>query len=124
MLLEMLIPSGELSSDELKGAIVKILKRSSTDAEAQEIVNMLDHDHDGKVSVVDLLKYIEDRTDRIEVEALEVTFFISDPVGDVRLSFFKLKYFSFVCGFCRIKFEQLRQKQLLIIVQILTNRTC
>lgn len=62
---------GELSVEELKGAISKILKRASSDAEAEEIVKLLDHDQDGKISVVELLKYIDERRDKVEVEALE-----------------------------------------------------
>ena len=53
--------------------MVKILKRASTDREAQEIVDFLDRDKDGKVSVIELLKYIEDRKNKVEVEDLEVT---------------------------------------------------
>lgn len=39
---------GELTVAELKGAIKKILKRTITEDEAQEIVMLIDKDNDGK----------------------------------------------------------------------------
>ena len=62
---------GELSSDELKAAI-KILRRVHTEAEAEEIIKVLDPDRDGRVSVVELLQYVESRKKKLEVEVLEV----------------------------------------------------
>lgn len=39
---------GELSSEELKDAIVKILKRTSSLQEANDLIAVLDSDKDGK----------------------------------------------------------------------------
>ena len=53
---------GELTVAELKGAIKKILKRTITEDEAQEIVMLIDKDNDGKgkqpLIVIDLLTLI------------------------------------------------------------------
>jgi len=62
---------GELSSDELKGAIQTILKRAPTDKEAEQLVTILDKDGDGKVSVAELVKYAEDKVRNSEVSDLE-----------------------------------------------------
>ena len=62
---------GELSADELKVAITKILKRVSSEEEAKNIVQILDRDQDGKVSVIELLQYVESRKKKIEVEDFE-----------------------------------------------------
>lgn len=62
---------GQMSSEELKDAITKILKRVSTEQEAEEIVQFLDKDKDGKVSVIELLQYAESRKHKSEVENLE-----------------------------------------------------
>lgn len=62
---------GELTVSELKGAIKKILKRSISEEEAQDIVMLIDKDNDGKVSVRELLQYVESKKEKEEVEALE-----------------------------------------------------
>jgi len=64
---------GELSSDELKGAIQSILKRAPTDQEAERIVKILDADNDGKVSVAELVKYAEDKVRNAEVSDLQAS---------------------------------------------------
>lgn len=68
----LILNSGELTADELKKAIVKILKRTPTDEEAEEIVNILDKDRDGRVSVIELLQFVEEKRQQSEVAALEV----------------------------------------------------
>jgi len=62
---------GELSIDEIKSVISKHLKRSLTDTETTDIVKILDTDMDGKITVLELLQYIESRRVKIEVEVLE-----------------------------------------------------
>mmetsp|Transcript_28808 Transcript_28808/g.39604 ORF Transcript_28808/g.39604 Transcript_28808/m.39604 type:complete len:335 (-) Transcript_28808:45-1049(-) len=62
---------GELSSEELRAAIVSTLKRTTSPQDAEELIQMLDSDHDGKVSLVELLQYIESRRDSHEVEKLK-----------------------------------------------------
>jgi Ca2+-binding EF-hand superfamily protein len=57
---------------ELKSAIKKILKRTISEDEAQEIVQLIDRDNDGKVSVRELFQYVETKKEKEEVEALEV----------------------------------------------------
>ena len=39
---------GELSSEELRAAIVSTLKRTTSPQDAEELIRMLDSDHDGK----------------------------------------------------------------------------
>ena len=62
---------GELSSEELKAAILKSLKRTPTEKEVEEILKLLDSDQDGKVKVLELMQYVESRRDKKEVEVLE-----------------------------------------------------
>lgn len=62
---------GELSNEELKGAIKTLLKRSPSEKEAEEIVKVLDKDADGKVSVAELVRYAEEKRAKFEVEDLE-----------------------------------------------------
>lgn len=62
---------GELSSQELKDAITNIL-RSVSEAEAEEIVRGLDSNADGKISVLELLQYVESRKNNSEIEMFEV----------------------------------------------------
>ena len=62
---------GELTSDELKGAMQSILKRAPTEKEAEHIVAILDKDGDGKVSVAELVQYAEEKVRKSEVEELE-----------------------------------------------------
>ncbi len=62
---------GELSSEELKVAILKSLKRTPTEKEVEEILKLLDSDQDGKVKVLELMQYVESRRDKKEVEVLE-----------------------------------------------------
>jgi Ca2+-binding EF-hand superfamily protein len=59
---------GELSSEELKDALSKILKSAKSEKEAEDIVKMLDKDADGKISVIELLQYVEMRKNALEVE--------------------------------------------------------
>jgi len=75
---------GELSSAELKNAIVKILKRVSSDSEADEIVKYLDSDKDGKVSVIELLQYVESRKQKLEVENFEERLKILDTNNQLK----------------------------------------
>ena len=62
---------GELSNEELKGAIKTLLKRSPSEKEAEEIVKVLDKNADGKVSVAELVRYAEEKRAKFEVEDLE-----------------------------------------------------
>lgn len=62
-----------MSAEELQQAIVKILNKKITAEEAKEIVELLDKDHDGKVSVMELMDYAKERKKKQEVEALEVS---------------------------------------------------
>ena len=62
---------GELSSEELKEAMVTRLKRTTTDKEAEELIRLIDRDGDGRVSLVELLQYLQTKRDGQEVEVLE-----------------------------------------------------
>lgn len=57
---------GQLSAEELKQAIVKLLKRNYSLEEAEALVNNLDNDKDGKISLSELLLYIQERKERLE----------------------------------------------------------
>ena len=72
------LDNGELSIDEIKSVISKHLKRNLTDAETDDIVKILDTDMDGKITVLELLQYIESRRVKIEVEVLEERLSISN----------------------------------------------
>ena len=61
---------GELSSEELKEAMVTRLKRTTTDKEAEELIRLIDRDGDGRVSLVELLQYLQTKRDGQEVEVL------------------------------------------------------
>ena len=71
--MNLLLLLGELSIFEIKSAINKILKSELSEAEAEEIVNMLDTDSDGKISVIEFLQFVEARKKKVEVEHLEVS---------------------------------------------------
>jgi len=64
---------GELSKDELKSAVTKILKRSSSPEEIDEFFQALDADKDGKVSVVELLRYAEEKRKHEEADTWKVS---------------------------------------------------
>lgn len=59
---------GELSTEELKEAMSKLLKRAGTEVSPEEIVKMIDQDQDGKISVAELLKFVESKKENQEVE--------------------------------------------------------
>jgi LETM1 and EF-hand domain-containing protein 1 len=63
---------GELSSGELKEAFTKILKRLPNEEEIIEMIDTIDLDKDGKVSVLELLQYVEERRKIDEFQNLEV----------------------------------------------------
>ena len=46
---------------QLREAIKKILKRSPTDAEAEEIIRLLDTDGDGTISKEELFAFVENK---------------------------------------------------------------
>jgi Ca2+-binding EF-hand superfamily protein len=62
---------GEVSIIELKTTIAKILKRATTDEEAEELARLLDKDKDGKVSVAELRLFVESSREKQEVHELE-----------------------------------------------------
>lgn len=62
---------GELSKEELKEAMHNLFKRTPTDAETEMMLNFLDKNKDGKVSISELLEYIDERRRKHEVEVLE-----------------------------------------------------
>ena len=62
---------GEISKEELKAAILDIFKKAPTDKEAEMMLEILDTDHDGKVSVAELLNYVADRKRKQDIEILE-----------------------------------------------------
>ena len=64
---------GELSTEELKEAIIKILKKDFADKDVDEMVQKLDRDKDGRISVQELLAFVEEKRAKREVEALEVS---------------------------------------------------
>jgi Ca2+-binding EF-hand superfamily protein len=69
------IHTQQVSAEELQQAITKILNKKISAEEAAEIVDLLDRDHDGKVSVLELVDYAKERKKKQEVEALEVSHF-------------------------------------------------
>ena len=60
---------GQLNAHEIEDFVKKILKHPNP-AAAVAFVDMLDRDKDGVVSVVELLKYIEDRKASLEEEPI------------------------------------------------------
>ena len=50
---------GELSAEEIKAAMGRILKRSCSQEEVEEFIRILDEDKDGKVSVTELIRFAE-----------------------------------------------------------------
>lgn len=62
---------GELSKEEMKEAMHNLFKRIPTDAETEMLLNFLDKNKDGKVSIPELLEYINERRRKYEVEVLE-----------------------------------------------------
>lgn len=62
---------GELSKEEMKEAMHNLFKRIPTDAETEMLLNFLDKNKDGKVSIPELLEYINERRRKHEVEVLE-----------------------------------------------------
>ena len=62
---------GELSKEEIKDAIHNLFKRTPTDVEAEMMLNFLDKNKDGKVSISELNEYISERKRKYEVEVLE-----------------------------------------------------
>ncbi|RYH02083.1 EF-hand domain-containing protein [archaeon] len=67
---------GHLTAHELREAIVQLLRREFSLQEADQLVDMLDDDKDGKVSLSELLHYIEKRKESLELEALHVSFYV------------------------------------------------
>lgn len=63
---------GELSADELKEAFTKILKRLPNEDEIKDMIDSIDLDKDGKVTVLELLQYVESRKKIDEFQKLEV----------------------------------------------------
>ncbi|KAJ1433178.1 LETM1-like protein-domain-containing protein [Ochromonadaceae sp. CCMP2298] len=64
---------GEITAEEIKEVVIKVMKNgANTQDNAEKIFNLLDSNKDGKVSVVELLNYIQKKRERMEIEALEV----------------------------------------------------
>lgn len=63
---------GEITSDEIKDVIEKVMKRgSSTEDNVEQLFHLLDSNKDGKVSVVELLQYIQKKRESMEIEDLQ-----------------------------------------------------
>lgn len=63
---------GEITVDEIKGVIDKVIKKGSNKEEnIEQLFLLLDSDKDGKVSVVELLQYIQKKRESLEVEAVQ-----------------------------------------------------
>jgi len=62
---------GYLSKDELTGALKMIFKNPPTDEEAHQMISDMDLDGDGQISVAELLKFVEARKAKKDVEVLE-----------------------------------------------------
>lgn len=64
---------GEISYDDVKEVIGKVMKRgSSTEESVSQLFSLLDSNKDGKVSVAELLHYIHKKKESMEAEVLEV----------------------------------------------------
>ena len=63
---------GEITVDEIKGVIDKVIKKGSNKEEnIEQLFLLLDSDKDGKVSVLELLQYIQKKRESLEVEAVQ-----------------------------------------------------
>jgi len=63
---------GEITVDEIKGVIEKVIKKGSNKEEnIEQLFLLLDSDNDGKVSVVELLQYIHKKRESLEVKAVQ-----------------------------------------------------
>lgn len=60
---------GRISTEELRDAIVRLLRRNFSQEEAQQLVSILDSDQDGKISLSELLGYIEKQREALEVDS-------------------------------------------------------
>ena len=62
---------GQLTAHELREAIIQLMRREFSLQEADQLVDILDDDKDGKVSLVDFLLYIEQQRENMEIESLK-----------------------------------------------------
>jgi len=66
---------GEISYDDVKEFIGKVMKQnSSTEESVVQLFSLLDSNKDGKVSVAELLHYIHKKKESMEEEKLKVNF--------------------------------------------------
>lgn len=66
---------GEISYDDVKEFIGKVMKQnSSTEESVVQLFSLLDSNKDGKVSVAELLHYIHKKKESMEEEKLKVRF--------------------------------------------------
>lgn len=67
-----------ISAAEIKEAVAKMLKKgaqgdvASVEESVDQLFQLLDSDKDGKVSIMELLQYIQKRKESVELEAMEV----------------------------------------------------
>lgn len=57
---------GKISAEEIREAVVRIVNRPSSVGEAEKLIELLDTNKDGTVSLVDLLQYIKKKREKME----------------------------------------------------------
>lgn len=62
---------GRLTAEELRDAIVLLLRRNFSLQEAEGLVSLLDSDQDGKISLPELLAYIEKQKEALELRDVD-----------------------------------------------------
>jgi len=64
---------GNITQDEIKDVIANVMKKGdpTTQQNVIELFNLMDSNKDGKVSVVELLAYIQTKREKMEVAAIE-----------------------------------------------------
>ena len=62
---------GYVTRDEMSTVLTQILKAAPTQAEAAAMITEMDVDGDGKISVAELLKFVQTRKEKKDVEVLE-----------------------------------------------------
>lgn len=62
---------GFVSREELRSALVRLLQKHLTTPEITQLVSILDTDQDGKISIAEMLAYVERQKESMELRGLE-----------------------------------------------------